>query len=119
MLLNVHGVGFIYSYREINCRAKERVRVQNDVTAGTAWKIERGLKLNINDFENFVFAANFQSSNDITEKLAMLLATRSNLADAERINFLIFLSTGTEIFLPTVEEMFDFDGFSGGTLQFP
>ena len=117
--MNVHVVRFIYSYREINCRAKERVRVQNDVTLGTAWEIERGLKLNINCFENFVFAAKFQSSNDITEKFSMLLATRSNLPDAERIHFLTFLSTVTEIFLPTVEEMFDFDVFSGGTRQFP
>jgi hypothetical protein len=43
--MNVHGVGFNYSYREINCRAKGRVRFQNDVAAGTAWKIERGVEI--------------------------------------------------------------------------
>jgi hypothetical protein len=55
--------------------------------------------LNVADFEHFLFVAKFQSSNAITEKLSTLLAKRSNLADAERINFLTFLSTGTEIFL--------------------
>jgi len=82
-------------------------------------KLKGGLKLNVNDFENFVFAAKFQSNNSITEKFSMLLATRSNLADAESIHFLIFLSTVTEIFLPTVKGTLDFDVFSRGTPQFP
>jgi len=66
-----------------------------------------------------LFAGKFQSSSAITEKFSMLLTTRSNLVDAERIHFLTFLSTGIEIFLPTVEGMFNFDGFPGGTRQFP
>jgi hypothetical protein len=82
-------------------------------------KFKGGLKLYVADFENFVFAVKFQSTNAVTEKFSMLLATRNNLADAEHVNFLTFLSTVTEIFLPTVEGMFDFDSFSGGTRKFP
>jgi len=96
-----------------------RVRFQDDVTAVRHGKFKGGLKLNVNDVENFVFAAKFQSSSAVTENFSMLFTTRSNLTDAERVNFLSFLSTGTEIFLPTVEGMFDCDGFSGGMQQFP
>jgi hypothetical protein len=82
-------------------------------------KFKGGLKLNVHDLKNFVFAVQFQSSDTITEKFSMLLGTRTNLADAERVNFLTFLPTVTEIFLPTVQGMFDIDGFSAGTRQFP
>jgi len=117
--MNVHGEGFNCSYREINCMMEGRVRFQNDVTAVRHGKFKGGLKLNVADFENFVFAAKFQSSDTVTEKFSMVLATRSNLADAKRVNFLTSLPTVTEIFLPTVEGLFDFGGFSAGTRGYP
>jgi len=68
--------------------------------------------------EIFFFGAKFQTSDTVTEIFSMLLATRSYLVEAERVNFLTVLPTVTEIYLPTVEGIFDLDGFSGETRQF-
>jgi hypothetical protein len=82
-------------------------------------KLKGGLKLNVNDFENFVFLAKFQSSSAL---LRNFLRCWQQEAISPMQNVLIFsLSCPQEqsySSLP-VEGMFDFDGFSGGTLKFP